>query len=51
MKELKIDTKEKLEIAIDLIFEKAVSEPVFSVAYANLCHRLTDSVCYLLFLF
>uniref|UniRef100_T2MEM1 Eukaryotic translation initiation factor 4 gamma 1 n=1 Tax=Hydra vulgaris TaxID=6087 RepID=T2MEM1_HYDVU len=42
MKELKIDTKEKLEIAIDLIFEKAVSEPVFSVAYANLCHRLID---------
>ncbi|XP_065655366.1 uncharacterized protein LOC136081661 isoform X3 [Hydra vulgaris] len=42
MKQLNIDTKEKLEIAIDLIFEKAVSEPVYSVAYANLCHRLID---------
>jgi len=40
--ELKIDTQVKLEATIDLIFEKAVSEPVFSVAYANMCRVLAE---------
>ena len=28
---------EKLEIAVEIIFEKAVLEPAFSQTYANLC--------------
>lgn len=40
--ELKINSQTKLEAAIDLIFEKAVSEPVFSVAYANMCRVLAE---------
>ena len=44
MTTLKIDTVEKLELANELIFEKAVSEPGFSVAYANMCRVLTDAV-------
>merc|ERR1711881_643150 len=43
MVDLKIDNQVKLESAIDLIFEKAVSEPGFSVAYANMCRVLTDA--------
>ncbi|XP_051934763.1 eukaryotic translation initiation factor 4 gamma 1-like isoform X7 [Hippocampus zosterae] len=35
--ELTIDTEEKLKGVIDLTFEKAISEPDFSVAYANMC--------------
>ncbi|KAM3604685.1 uncharacterized protein V6R79_014834 [Siganus canaliculatus] len=35
--ELTIDTEERLKGAIDLIFEKAILEPNFSVAYANMC--------------
>ncbi|XP_027876173.1 eukaryotic translation initiation factor 4 gamma 1a isoform X2 [Xiphophorus couchianus] len=38
--ELKIDTEERLKGTIDLIFEKAISEPNFSVAYANMCRCL-----------
>lgn len=38
--ELTIDTEERLKGAIDLIFEKAISEPNFSVAYANMCRCL-----------
>ncbi|XP_064599552.1 eukaryotic translation initiation factor 4 gamma 1-like isoform X2 [Liolophura sinensis] len=37
---LKIDTEERLKGVIDLIFEKAVSEPGFCVAYANMCKYL-----------
>uniref|UniRef100_A0A669BK40 Eukaryotic translation initiation factor 4 gamma, 1a n=1 Tax=Oreochromis niloticus TaxID=8128 RepID=A0A669BK40_ORENI len=33
--ELTIDTEERLKGAIDLIFEKAISEPNFSVAYSS----------------
>ncbi|KAL0175232.1 hypothetical protein M9458_031200, partial [Cirrhinus mrigala] len=33
--ELTIDTEDRLKGVIDLIFEKAISEPNFSVAYAN----------------
>ncbi|XP_041656970.1 eukaryotic translation initiation factor 4 gamma 1-like isoform X3 [Cheilinus undulatus] len=39
--ELAIDTEERLKGVIDLIFEKAISEPDFSVAYANMCRCLT----------
>uniref|UniRef100_A0A673HH11 Eukaryotic translation initiation factor 4 gamma 1-like n=1 Tax=Sinocyclocheilus rhinocerous TaxID=307959 RepID=A0A673HH11_9TELE len=38
--ELAIDTEERLKGVIDLIFEKAISEPNFSVAYANMCRCL-----------
>ncbi|XP_054889800.1 eukaryotic translation initiation factor 4 gamma 1a isoform X2 [Poeciliopsis prolifica] len=38
--ELKIDTEERLKGTIDLVFEKAISEPNFSVAYANMCRCL-----------
>ena len=40
MTTLKIDTVEKLELANELIFEKAICEPAFSVAYANMCLSL-----------
>ncbi|KAK2086681.1 Eukaryotic translation initiation factor 4 gamma 1 [Saguinus oedipus] len=35
--QLAINTEECLKGVIDLIFEKAISEPNFSVAYANMC--------------
>ncbi|XP_070561579.1 uncharacterized protein [Ptychodera flava] len=35
--DLPIDTEDRLKGVIDLVFEKAISEPGFSVAYANLC--------------
>uniref|UniRef100_A0AAY4E877 Eukaryotic translation initiation factor 4 gamma n=1 Tax=Denticeps clupeoides TaxID=299321 RepID=A0AAY4E877_9TELE len=38
--ELTIDNEERLKGVIDLIFEKAISEPNFSVAYANMCRCL-----------
>ena len=37
MLQLDISTEERLRSVIDLIFEKSLSEPSFSVAYANLC--------------
>lgn len=40
VKDLKIDTEDRLKGAIDLIFEKAILEPNFSVAYANMCRCL-----------
>lgn len=40
---LKIDNSANLESAISLIFEKAISEPGFSVAYANMCRVLTNT--------
>lgn len=39
--ELTIDTEERLKGVIDLIFEKAISEPNFSVSYANMCRCLS----------
>lgn len=42
--EMTIDTEEKLKGVIDLVFEKAISEPNFSVAYANMC-RCLMGVC------
>ncbi|CAH3173902.1 unnamed protein product, partial [Porites evermanni] len=38
--DLDIDTPERLEDATDLIFEKAIDEAAFSVAYANMCRCL-----------
>ncbi|OCT78445.1 eukaryotic translation initiation factor 4 gamma, 1 S homeolog isoform X2 [Xenopus laevis] len=38
--DLAIDTEDRLKGVIDLIFEKAISEPSFSVAYANMCRCL-----------
>uniref|UniRef100_A0A8C5H1U1 Eukaryotic translation initiation factor 4 gamma 1-like n=1 Tax=Gouania willdenowi TaxID=441366 RepID=A0A8C5H1U1_GOUWI len=38
--ELTIDTEERLKGVIDITFEKAISEPDFSVAYANMCRGL-----------
>lgn len=43
--ELTIDTEERLKGAIDLIFEKAILEPNFSVAYANMCRCLMGVSC------
>lgn len=43
--ELTIDTEERLKGVIDLIFEKAISEPNFSVAYANMCRCLMGVSC------
>ncbi|XP_046850819.1 eukaryotic translation initiation factor 4 gamma 3-like isoform X3 [Xenia sp. Carnegie-2017] len=40
MMALNIDSCERLEGVIDIIFEKAIGEPVFSVAYANMCRCL-----------
>jgi len=37
---LPIDTAERLAGCIDIIFEKAISEPNFSVAYAHMAKRL-----------
>ncbi|XP_013390980.1 eukaryotic translation initiation factor 4 gamma 1 isoform X3 [Lingula anatina] len=38
--QLPIDSEPKLKGLIDLIYEKAVDEPNFSVAYANMCKHL-----------
>lgn len=43
--DLTIDTEERLKGVIDLVFEKAIDEPGFSVAYGNMCRCLT-TVCY-----
>ncbi|XP_057318167.1 eukaryotic translation initiation factor 4 gamma 3-like isoform X3 [Microplitis mediator] len=37
---LEIDSEEKLQGVIDLVFEKAIDEPNFSVAYALMCKEL-----------
>lgn len=42
--QLKIDTPEKMDEVIVLVFEKAIDEPNFSVSYARLCHRLISEV-------
>ncbi|XP_053307369.1 eukaryotic translation initiation factor 4 gamma 3 [Spea bombifrons] len=38
--DLTVDTEERLKGVIDLVFEKAIDEPGFSVAYANMCRCL-----------
>jgi hypothetical protein len=40
--ELPIVTKETMESSMELVFEKAVGEPAFSVAYAQMCHHLSQ---------
>lgn len=40
-KELTVDTEEKLKLCTDLVFEKALDEPAFSVAYARMCNVLS----------
>lgn len=48
IKGLQIDTQSRLQGVIDLVFEKAVDEPNFSVAYALMCSELAlmqVSVC------
>ncbi|XP_034938150.1 eukaryotic translation initiation factor 4 gamma 3-like isoform X2 [Chelonus insularis] len=43
MKELNIDTQEKLDGVIKLVFEKAIDEPNFSEAYALMCSELSNT--------
>ena len=38
--DLPIDSSEKLSLCMELVFEKAVDEPSFSVAYASMCGEL-----------
>lgn len=40
--DLTIDTEERLKGVIDLVFEKAIDEPSFSVAYGNMCLCLAE---------
>lgn len=42
IKGFNIDTAERLNGVIELVFEKAIDEPNFSVAYAQLCHKLSE---------
>jgi translation initiation factor 4G len=44
VKEFKIDTQEKLEGVINLIFLKAIDEPSFSHVYAKMCYDLSTYV-------
>jgi len=41
-KDLVIDNEAKLTKAMELVFEKALDEPVFSIAYARMCKHLVD---------
>ncbi|KAK1784367.1 hypothetical protein P4O66_018177, partial [Electrophorus voltai] len=38
--DLTIDTEERLKDVVDLVFEKAIDEPSFSMAYGNMCSCL-----------
>ncbi|XP_066573866.1 eukaryotic translation initiation factor 4 gamma 1-like [Amia ocellicauda] len=40
LNELTIDTEQRLQGVMELIFEKAISEPNFCPSYANMCHCL-----------
>jgi len=44
MSALVIDTVQRLEILVKIIFEHAITEPLYVVAYANMCRVLTDAV-------
>ncbi|CRL07938.1 CLUMA_CG020896, isoform A [Clunio marinus] len=41
-KTYKIDTSERLDGVISLVFEKAISEPKFAPTYAELCKKVAD---------
>ncbi|WAR14211.1 IF4G3-like protein [Mya arenaria] len=41
MQALKIDTEDKLNGIVDLVFEKTISEPDYSEVYANMCKCLS----------
>lgn len=43
IKSLSIDTREKLEKILYLIFDEAISEPEFCEEYADLCKCLSSS--------
>ncbi|XP_053290777.1 eukaryotic translation initiation factor 4 gamma 3 [Pleuronectes platessa] len=40
--DLTIDTEERLKGVVDLVFEKAIDEPSFSVTYGNMCSCLAE---------
>lgn len=42
VKTYKIDTSERLDGIISLVFEKAISEPKFAPTYANLCKEVAN---------
>ncbi|CAH1735438.1 unnamed protein product [Chironomus riparius] len=42
VKTYKIDTMERLDGVIGLLFEKAISEPKFAPTYANLCNEIAN---------
>uniref|UniRef100_A0ABD2X3F2 MI domain-containing protein n=1 Tax=Trichogramma kaykai TaxID=54128 RepID=A0ABD2X3F2_9HYME len=42
VRDLHIDTQERLQGVINLVFEKAIDEPNFSVAYALMCKELSN---------
>jgi len=39
---LSVDTEEYIRAMVDLTFEKAISEPGYSCAYARLCNSLSS---------
>jgi len=45
MQALKIDTESKLKGVVDLVFEKAISEPLYTVVYANMGRCLSMVSC------
>lgn len=42
VRQLQIDNKERLQGVIDLVFEKAIDEPSFSLAYAMMCKEIQN---------
>ncbi|CAH1130191.1 unnamed protein product [Ceutorhynchus assimilis] len=40
VRQLQIDNKDRLQGVIDLVFEKAIDEPSFSLAYAMMCKEI-----------
>lgn len=50
VRSLSIDNAERLQGVIDLVFEKAVDEPNFSVAYALMCKELAMMQVFLSFI-